>query len=207
MVIGDWTEYVRQILNHAGHGYECYCPIEIPEKKRDRLDQIDRKILGKYPMCEWDKDRRYRAKKAGMANFVYIRWNLSGILMHTPGKLVEIEDPDRFFSLRERPYVFQVGSWVSIKIGPARKGKKFTAYLTKQSYRSIKALLRENIEKRRFDEFRKYYERLEDLPAFSGIVAQVHELYRFCRGELSRVKAKKEARDLKRLSLACWKRR
>lgn len=198
MILDDWTQFVRQILNHAGHGYEYFCPISIPAKKSDRLEKIDRKITEKYPMCEWNKDQRYRAKKAGMASFVYLRWNLSGVLMHTSGNMPEIEDPDTWYHLGETPYQFSVGSWIEIKIAKARSGKKYTAYLTKGSYRNIKAVLRENIDHRRFDEFEKYYYRLEALPAFSGIVSQMGELYRFFRAE---IKKKRVSMDLRPLVL------
>ncbi|MDW8003031.1 MAG: hypothetical protein RMJ39_10310 [Deltaproteobacteria bacterium] len=204
IVCQDWIEYVRQILNHACHGYEYYCPVVIPEKKRDRIPAIDRKLLGKYPMCEWNKDQRYRAKKQGRSNYVYIRWDLSGILMHTPG-IEPVGVSDRFFVLSEKPYQFRVGSWIEIKIGPARTGKRFTAYLTKQSFRSIKALLIENIEKGRFEEFEKYYYRLENLPAFSGILTQISELYRSLKAAIRKAGLTNRGRTLRRLKLRSWK--
>lgn len=191
MIICDgWTEYVKQILNFAGHGYEYYCPISIPANKEHKVNIIDRKIVTKYPMVEWGKDRRYKAKKTGWANYAYLRWHLSGILLHTNGLEAHIEDPDTFSRLSEVPYVVKIGTLVDIKIGSARTGKKYTAYLTKESFRNIKALLRENIEHRRLDAFKEYYDNLETLPAFSGILAQMEELYRFSMSEIKRTKGK-----------------
>ena len=198
MIFSDWTEYTRQVLNFAGHGYVYFCPISIPQKKMDKVEQIDKKIIEKYPMCEWGKDKRYRAKKMGMANFVYLRWATNGIIMHTTGNVPEIKDPDRWNHLDQATYELPVGPWIKIKIGKARTGKKYTAYLTKRSYRSVKAVLRENIDHRRFDEFEKYYYRLEALPAFSGIVSQMGELYRFFRAE---IKKKRVSMDLRPLVL------
>lgn len=189
MVLDNWIEYARQILNFAGHGYEYYCPIVIPVKKSNRVEQIDTKILTKYPLCQYGKDKRYKAKKAGMSNYVYLRWGLTGIIMHTPGQEYIVQDPDKFYQISKTPYTFKVGDWISIKIYKAKTGKKYTAYLIKESYRNIKALLRENIEHHRWDIFEKHYNRLSSLPAFSGILTQVDELYRFCKTELKKHKS------------------
>jgi len=190
MIFGDWIEYTKQVLNFAGHGYVYFCPIYIPQKKIDKAEQIDKKIIEKYPMCEWGKDKKYRAKKMGMANFIYLRWNTNGIIMHTAGNVPEVKDPDRWNHLDRVAYELPIGPWIKIKIGKARTGKKYTAYLTKESYRNIKALLCENIAHRRWDEFIKHYHRLENLPAFSGMLTQMNGLYRSCLGEIKRYKGK-----------------
>ena len=189
MVVEDWVEFTKQALNYMGHGYELYCPILIPGSKESRVSGIDRKLIDKYD-TERGKDARYRAKKAGRANYAYIRHGLNALVLRTKGEEIIPDDPDRFYDMRSRPYSFTVGSWVSIRIGPARTGKKYTAYLTKEAYRNIKAVLRENIEHRRLDVFDKYYYRLESLPAFSGILSQMGELYRFCREEIKKTKQK-----------------
>jgi len=199
VICDDWTEYVKQILNFAGHGYEYYFSVQIPATKEEKIKRIDTKMIKEYPMVEWGKDRRYRAKKAGMANYAYIRWHLSGILLHTDGREGETSDPDTFFHLTARPYVVRIGSWVDIKIGKAKAGKRYTAYLTKESFRNIKALLREDIEHRRFDVLEKNYYRLEALPAFSGILAQMDDLYQFLRSDIKRMRVRNI--QLRRLSL------
>ncbi len=190
IICNGWTEYVKLILNHAGHGYEYLCPISIPAKKENKVNIIDRKIVTKYPMVEWGKDRRYKAKKTGWANYAYLRWSLSGILLHTHGLEAHIDDPDAFSHLSEVPYVVKIGTLVDIKIGNARSGKKYTAFLTKESFRDIKARLRDDLEHRRLDAFEKTYYNLETLPAFSGILAQIEDIYRFLRKEIKRAKGK-----------------
>lgn len=198
VLLSNWTEYIRQVLNFAGHGYEYYCPIVIPAKKEGKLIQIDKKIIDKYPMCEWGKDQRYRAKKANKANYVYLRWRFNSIIMHTSGQEYVPEDPDRFYYMAQVPYNVSIGNWVEIKVSKAKTGKKYTAYLSKNSYRNIKALLKENIEHKQWDTFEKHYYRLQGLPAFSGILGQMGELYRFCYAELKKSKSKI---TLKRLTL------
>lgn len=189
MICDKWTEFTKQILNHAGHGYEFYCPVVIPAKKADRAKKIDAKISNKYNV-DVSKDVRYRRKKHGFANYVYLRYGLQAVILKSKGQEIEVQDRDKFYALKEKPYEIKIGEWVNIKIGPARTGKKYTAYLTKSTYRIIKTVLRENIEHRRFDELDKYYNRLQELPAYSGILAQTGELCRFCRSELLRHKLK-----------------
>ncbi|MBV6425128.1 MAG: hypothetical protein NAOJABEB_02942 [Steroidobacteraceae bacterium] len=185
MICDDWVTYVRQILNRGGHGYVLVCPLAVPSKKRNKIREIDAKLQKKYN-TEISKDARYRRKKAGLANCAYIRWDLYAVVMMTAGDLPERDEGDRFFNLVDRPYTFRVGDMIEIKIGPARSGKKFTAYLSKQSYREIKAVLRDHAEHRRIEQVIKYYERLQGLPAFSGIITQVAELRRFLVSELRR---------------------
>ncbi len=195
MVTEDWIDFTKQTLNYMSHGYELYCPISIPEAKAFRASEIDDKLIRKYH-TDMGKDARYRAKKAGRANYAYIRWGSHAVILRTKGIELSLQDPDRFYDIRTKPYIFTVGSWISVKIGPARIGKKFTAYLCKDSYRNIKAIMRENIGHRRMDVFDQYYYRLESLPAFSGILSQMGELYRFCREEIKKTKLKHNIRRL-----------
>lgn len=195
MICDKWTEFIKQILNHAGHGYEFYCPVVIPAKKAGRVEKIDVKISNKYNI-DVTKDVRYRRKKKGLANYVYLRCGLQAVILKSKGQEAEIQDRDKFLALKEKPYEIKIGEWISIKLGPARMGKKYTVYLTKSTYRSIKAMLQENIEHRRFDALDKYYLRLQELPAYSGILAQTGELCRFCRSELSRHKLKHKLQRL-----------
>lgn len=194
MIVSDWMQFVRQILNYAGHGYVYYSYTKIPVEKENKIKQIEKKIISKYPMCEWDKDKRYRAKKNGKANYAYIRWGLHFVMLRTEGQECIPEDPERFKSFSDEPLVFDVGEWIKIKISKAKTGKKYTAYLAKSSYRSIKALLQENIEHKQKDVFFKNYNKLQELPAFSGILEQMEKLRLFCRNKWKKYKSKKEKR-------------
>jgi len=185
MICNDWIVYVQQILNNAGHGYVSYCPIVIPTEKKDKAVAIDAKLNEKY-ITNISKDVRYRRKKKGLANCIYIRWDIHAVILRSSGEWLNEDPGDRFYSFHHVPYVFPAGNWIYVKVGPAKTGKKFTAYLNKESYRNIKEVLRENIEHRRLDVLDKYYGRLAGLPAYSGILSQMGELRRFCMGELRR---------------------
>lgn len=183
MVTDDWKDFVKLLLNHAGHGYVEYSSFVIPDKKITKAEAIDRKILNKYPEAGHNKDQRYRNKRAGKANFAYLRWQNVGVILCTEGDVKERPDPDQFVRLDSAPLIFAVGSTVEIKIAKAKAGRKYTAFLSKQSFRTIKGILRDNIRHHRIEVAVKYWDRLRGLPAFSGILEQTRELARWIRLE------------------------
>jgi len=176
MVVDDWKEFIQLALNFAGHGYLEYSSFIIPEQKVEKAQRIDMKIQAKFPETGYDKDRRYRNKKAGQANLSYLRWRNIGLILRTEGEVNGRFDEEKFVRFDEEPFVFAVGSMIEIKIAKARAGRKYTAYLSKQSFRAIKAILRDNLRHRRRDVAEAYWERLKGLPAFSGILGQMREL-------------------------------
>lgn len=183
MVTDSWKEFAKLVLNHAGHGYVEYCSFVIPDKKITKAESIDRKILSKYPEAGYNKDQRYRQKKAGQANFAYLRWHNIGVLMRTEGEVRERPDADKFVRLDAEPMIFAVGTVIEIKIAKAKAGKNYTAFLSKKSYREIKAVLRDNIRHHRPAVAEEYWNHLRGLPAFSGILEQTKELTKWIRKE------------------------
>jgi hypothetical protein len=183
MVVDDWKEFTQLALNFLGHGYLEYTHFVIPERKIAKAEQIDKKMLAKYPEADYDKDRRYRNKKAGQANFAYLRWRNVGVILRTEGEVKERSEAEKFVRLDTEPFVFAVGSTIEIKIAKAKAGRKYTAYLSRQSFRAIKGVLRDNIRHRRHDVAEDHWERLKGLPAFSGILGQMRELTMWIRLE------------------------
>lgn len=183
MVVDDWVEFVKLLLNHAGHGYVEYCSFVVPERKITKAEKIDKKMLAKYPEMGHSKDQRYRRKQAGRANFAYLRWRSIGVILRTEGEVKERFDPEVFARLDAKPLIFAVGSMIEIKIGKAKAGRKYTAFLSKQAFRSIKGILRDNVRHRRLEVAEKYWDRLRGLPAFSGILGQTGELMKWIRME------------------------
>ena len=183
MVTDDWKDFVKLVLNHAGHGYVEYSSFVIPDKKITKVESIDRKIQNKYPEAGHNKDQRYRSKRAGKANFAYLRWQHVGVVLCTEGEVKERPDADKFVRLAAEPLIFAVGTMIEIKIAKAKAGRNYTAFLSKQSYRTIKGILRDNIRHRRLEVAEKYWDRLRSLPAFSGILGQTTELTKWVRLE------------------------
>ncbi len=191
MVTDDWKEFVKLMLNHAGHGYFEYCAFVIPERKIAKAESIDKKIFSKYPEAGYNKDQRYRRKKAGQANFAYLRWHNVGVILRTEGEVKEKPDPEQFFRLDSVPLIFAVGSMVEIKVAKAKAGRNYTAFLSKKSFRTIKGILRDNIHHRRLEVAEKYWDRLCGFPAFSGVLGQMGELTKWVKLECKLTGAKK----------------
>lgn len=183
MVTDSWKGFTKLVLNHAGHGYVEYSAFMIPDKKMVKAECIDRKILQKYQEAGYNKDQRYRHKKAGQANMAYLRWHNIGVLMRTEGEFKERPDADKFLRLDAEPLIFAVGTMIEIKIAKAKAGRNYTAFISKKSYREIKALLRDHIRHRRPAVAEEYWNRLRGLPAFSGILEQTRELTKWIKKE------------------------
>jgi len=183
MVTDSWKEFAKLLLNHAAHGYVEYASFVIPDKKMSKAEAIDRKILCKYPEIGYSKDQRYRRKKAGQANFIYLRWQKIGIMLRTEGDVAARQDPEQFERLDSAPLTFAVGSMLEIKVGKAKAGRNYTAFLSKQCFRTIKGILRENVRHRRLAVAENYWERLCGLPAFGGILEQTRELTKWIKKE------------------------
>ncbi len=183
MVTDDWKDFVKLVLNHAAHGYSEYSAFMIPDKKITKAESIDRKILNKYPEAGQNKDQRYRSKRAGKANFAYLRWQHVGVVLCTEGEVKERPDADKFVRLAAEPLIFAVGTMIEIKIARARAGRNYTAFVSKKSYREIKAVLRDHIRHRRPAVAEEYWNRLRGLPAFSGILEQTRQLTKWIKLE------------------------
>lgn len=171
----EWIPFVEQIIRFASHGYHWYARVDIPEKKASVAGRVDEKIKQKFLEIMLSKDQRYRRKKAGDANYVYLRWDRCGLLLKSRGRSSACDD-ERWHFLRDRPYEFPVGEYLELKVGPGGKSK-YTCYLTRKSYRAIKTLLRELFEDQRWEQLQKQWYALSLLPAWSGIVSQVNQLY------------------------------
>lgn len=170
----DWRSYLEQILRFASHGYHWYARVDIPATKS--VERVEAKLQAKYPEITYNKDKRYRAKKAGKANYAFCRYERNGILLRSRG-MPSNSDDDIWHEFAKIPYTFRVGEFVELKVGRGGRGK-YTCYLTKAAYRSLKALLREYFEDQRYEQMQRQWQALSNLPGYSGIIGQVRELYR-----------------------------
>jgi len=171
----EWIPFVERIIRFASHGYHWYARVDIPQKKASVATKIDSKIMEKFPETTLSKDQRYRRKKAGYANYVYLRYNRWGLLLKSRGKSSPRDD-ENWSHFAKTPYEFPVGEYLELKIGPGGKSK-YTCYLTRRSYRAIKTLLRELFEDQRWEQLERQWHALSLLPAYSGMISQVNQLY------------------------------
>ena len=83
-LVTTWQGLLQQIVLYVGRGYYFAQIFKFPEKKRDKWPDIDNKLLAKFAA---DKSRfqRARQKNKGQINYVYLRWEQLGIVLHTYG--------------------------------------------------------------------------------------------------------------------------
>src|SRR5208337_5404365 len=82
-----------------------------------------------------DKDRRYRNKQKGLANYILVRHEHQCLLMKTEGIEKDVPDPDHWQDVRCEPYYFQYGT-IMLKI--RHVNGKVDMRLEKRCYRNIK---------------------------------------------------------------------
>jgi len=171
-----WLEYTQQLLNLVSHGHYFYYQITLPDKKKEKWESIDRKLMVMYPI-EASKDKRYRRKKAGKADVVYLRWDCNAVFMHTPGNITPASG-HVFTDIRETPLEVRLNADNGItvlKVG-RNHNKGFTVYLAKESYREIKAEILDCIKNHRLEESKLRFRNINSLPRCNGIIRQQQTL-------------------------------
>lgn len=179
----NWTDYVRQIVICASHGYQEFFQVVLPEAKANRSEHVIRRLLATYPEVELDYNRRYRRKKRGEANMALVWWDHRGCVLRTQGAWTARPNEDVLVHIDAVPLLVPVGERITIRIGKARAGHKYTAYLARPSYRWIRGMLQENLSHRRTAAVAEEWERAMKLPGFAGIYAQMRDLHTFLRSE------------------------
>src|SRR5208283_5509662 len=103
MVIEQWEAYVQQVERLFSYGYFYFCVIKYPKDKIGKWPHIDQKLIAKYNSNQ-DKDRRYRIKQKGLANYMLVRHEHQCLLLKTEGKEKIVPDPDYWHDVRCEPY-------------------------------------------------------------------------------------------------------
>src|SRR5208337_790082 len=86
-----------------------FCPVKYPQDKINKWSGIDQKLIAKYSANQ-DKDRKYRNKQKGLANYMLVRHADQCLLLKTEGREIEVTDPDHWQDVRAEPYYFRYGS-------------------------------------------------------------------------------------------------
>lgn len=174
-VCACWQEFLEIVVNWISHGYRDYCIITYPEEKRDRWQRTDDKLNKKYGLNA-PRHFRYRNKKAKKASYAGVRWDMYALILRTPGDACQAED-DRFHALDKVSYLLSVGDTLVLRIGPrGPRGQKCGVYIEKQCVRNIRAELLEDISHRRVDLVISGFDRLNGIPAYSGVTKQKADL-------------------------------
>ena len=193
----SWQALLQMIVHLVGRGYYFYCLTHLPENKRARWNSIDRKLIDRY-QTDKSKFQRARCKSKKIANFYYLRWENISILLHTTGELRNIEYIDHFSDIRRQSILLAISELISFSIGInaiQSKGEtktKVFVRLSRESYRGVKNELVECAKSKNKYLMKLVYDRLNGLPAYSGIIDQKRNLAKF----LSR-QAKRHGSDFK----------
>jgi hypothetical protein len=89
----SWQTFVQQVINLAYSGYYYYNFYILPESRQKSLSTIDVKLVTDYE-TNMSKDRRYHHKKAGWANYAYLRYEGMIAVLKTDGKGASADNED-----------------------------------------------------------------------------------------------------------------
>jgi len=175
-----WIRFLKDIINLASHGYRYYCRVDIPERKAHKVESVFKKLSQRYE-CGLSKDQKYRRKRQGLANYEIKQWSRYIIVLRTEGQELP-RCGDIWHCFEEKPYDLFVGPQLHLYVGKAKTGRKFTAYLARDTYRWLREILREDIMYNRDNELKKHLSWITNLPAFSGICHQIQQLQDYLNG-------------------------
>lgn len=175
----SWQVFLQRIMDFVSTGHYYHHAHVQPEKRRGKLANIDKKIIERFETTI-SKDQRYRRKKKNLVNYVYLRWELTLIILKTDGEdSCEERSTQKFHHIRDTPLEITIGSELQLKLtkeemtkakDKQKRKQGYTYYLTKQCYRNIKAALLEDVEHRRKDAVIYRFNALNNIPAYAGII-------------------------------------
>lgn len=170
---GSWQGFIQEIVYLVGRGYLFYHVTELPERKRYRWPEIDRKLIGKYETKK-SKFQRYRLKEKRVANFFYLRYESTAIIMHTHGSTDHVMYDDKFSDVCELPVMLKVGDNISLVIYV--NDEVCSVRFLKETYAGFKAVMADVAKTRNRWEIIKTFNLINGIPAYSGIVEQKKRL-------------------------------
>ncbi len=179
----SWQGFLQQVVYQIARGYHHHCLTRLSEDKRDKWPLIDQKLIYKYQSVV-SKDQRYRIKRAGRANVIYLRWEHCALLLMTDGAHGDLDD--RFCYINATPLTIQVSPIIGLKIHYGAKG--VTVHLAKDSYQGLKTILWDaaRLVTRNPDLLKREFDKLNGLPCWGGIIEQKRQLLDYALTEAKR---------------------
>jgi hypothetical protein len=170
---GSWQGFIQEIVYLVGRGYLFYHATELPERKRDKWLEIDRKLIRKYE-TEKSKFQRCRLKEKRVANFFFLRYESTAIIMHTHGSTDHVLYDDRFSDVCEKPVMLKVSDNISLVIYV--NNEACSVRFSKETYAGFKAMIADVVKTKNRWEIIKAFNLINGIPAYSGIVEQKKRL-------------------------------
>lgn len=168
----SWQGFIQYVATMAGQGYWYYQVIR-PETtlSEEKWQNADDRLLKKFNIMQ-SKDQRYRNRKHGIANYLYVRHHALALLLKTAGSALTGTESEIFYDIRDKPLEVEISSGIRLKIGQGRKERSITVYLSRVSYRALKTVFFEHLEHRQIRELEYKFGILNNLPAYTGINEQ-----------------------------------
>lgn len=197
----SWQGFLQQLeFLIARSGYRYFHVTNYPEQKRDKWEKIDLKLIEKY-QTNMTRSQRYRNKEKRNANFWFLRYeNVAVILMATDkfkGAKTQVKDgiviDDQFYDIAKKDLKIDIGKMSSFKIRSVNG--KVVVSMTNKMFTEIKYKLLEVAKLKDVNKAKYEFQKLNGLPAWSGINEQKFQLLDVLVQELKRhnVKAKKSS--------------
>lgn len=194
-LVVSWVAFVQQLQHLVARGYEEYCAISYPEKKEDKFEKIDGKLISKYN-CNLDKDKSYYRKKKKISNFKFLRFGNQAMILKTKGKIEEgIIMDDAFKHVKKEKMVIPIGEKATLSIGYDDE-KKVSVFMTKEMYREVKYTCFEYIDTKKYAKAVETFNQLNALPSWGGIVEQKINMKQQIERHLQKALPKKPALEL-----------
>lgn len=179
----DLKGFLQQLVYLIGRGYYYHSVIILPEKKRDKFESIDKKLIDKYA-ADKSKYQRARQKIKKQANFYYLRLENLAILLHTEGDISEYAIDDNFKDIRAKngKLILPFSEYLKLDVILVKeKGdrSKVTVKMSPDMYKGIKDSLLDCVFSKKIGLVYAEFNKLYGLPGYSGLIKQEQALLSF----------------------------
>lgn len=183
-LVASWQGLLQYISkNMFGKGYYYWHLTELPVHKQNKWKEIDRKLIKKYDGTI-DKFKRHRRKAKGKANFRYIRYQQYAFIFHTLGSLPDTYD-DRFYDVREEPFILKISDSISFQIQIAGDGKANVSF-TSETYQGFKSMFHNVAKTQNPILLQETVSHLNGIPSMRGVLRQKKNLIDFVLKQVSK---------------------
>jgi len=171
--VKNYKAFLQELVRRFSHGYHYYSLTIYPEKKREKWQSIDQKILSKYPLLTLSKYQRTRRKRAGKLNAMMIRYDRYMLLQATSGKDdIGLKTKETLENIRKKSLILNnLYGTLCFRVGKKEKG--YTVYFEKAYWRDLKAYWSEKASKATPEAVREEWQKMDQAcPSWAGVASQ-----------------------------------
>jgi len=168
---------LQRLVHLSGYGYWYWTLIVYPERKRGAFDEIDAKLMDKYPALQCARWQAARRKKKGMLNAAHVRFDSYCVLLHTDGNDdCGLTDEETFRDSRSQRLVLP-GLYKYLDFSIHREDGSYTCGLDKRCYKDLQTYLQQQARKRPLGEVLSEWRELDyAIPAWRRAIVQKERL-------------------------------